>query len=199
MREEVRMKIIAEYLNAVKVLSLDRHSDARGFFMEIYSQDEMDRLGIDFRSVQDNRAYSLKRGTLRGLHFQRGEYAQAKLVHCTAGSFYNLTADLRKGSPTYGQAVCIRLRADDDLLVYVPKGFAHGVAIIEDDTEYTYKVDAPYNGDPRYSGGLSCFYDPKQLNWEDLLPDTELILSEKDRTGLSASPEEADSGIDYKE
>ncbi len=193
------MKIVSEYLNAVKVVALDRHSDDRGFFMEIYSQDEMDRLGIDFHPVQDNRAHSLKRGTVRGLHFQRGEYAQAKLIHCTAGSFYNLAADLRTGSPTFGQAVCIRLQAEDDLLVYIPKGFAHGVAVIEDNTEYTYKVDAPYNGDPRYSGGLSVFYDPEQLNWDELLPDTELILSDKDRSGLSPSPEETESEIHYEE
>lgn len=195
----MQMKITAEYLNAVKVISLDRHSDDRGFFMEIFSQPELERLGIDFHPVQDNRAHSLKRGTVRGLHFQRGEYAQAKLIHCTAGSFYNLAADLRIGSPTFGQTVCLLLKEEDDLLVYIPKGFAHGVAIAEDGTEYTYKVDQPYNGDPRCSGGLSVFYDPEQLNWDELLPDTELILSGKDRSGLSSSPEEADSGIYYEE
>ena len=111
------MKITAEYLNAVKVISLDRHRDDRGFFMEIFSQPELERLGIDFHPVQDNRAHSLKRGTVRGLHFQRGEYAQAKLIHCTAGSFYNLAADLRIGSPTFGQTVCLLLKEEDDLLV----------------------------------------------------------------------------------
>ena len=69
----------------------------------------------------------------------------------------------------------------------------------KDGTEYSYKVDQPYNGDPRCSGGLSVFYDPEQLNWDELLPDTELILSGKDRSGLSPSPEEADSGIYYEE
>ncbi|MBE6122887.1 MAG: dTDP-4-keto-6-deoxy-D-glucose epimerase [Erysipelotrichaceae bacterium] len=193
------MKIVQEYLNAVKVISLDRHPDARGYFMEIYSQDEFDRLGIDFHPVQDNCSHSLKRGTIRGLHFQKEPYAQAKLIRCSEGSFYDLAVDCRKKSPTYGKAVCIKLTKNDDLLVFIPKGFAHGVAIIEDDSEYTYKVDASYNGAPENNGGISCFYDPEQLNWDELLPDTELILSDRDRTGVSPTLEELDSGFVYEE
>ncbi len=193
------MKIVQEYLNAVKVISLDRHPDARGYFMEIYSQDEFDRLGIDFHPVQDNCSHSLKRGTIRGLHFQKEPYAQAKLIRCSEGSFYDLAVDCRKNSPTYGKAVCIKLTKNDDLLVFIPKGFAHGVAIIEDDSEYTYKVDASYNGAPENNGGISCFYDPEQLNWDELLPDTELILSDRDRTGVSPTLEELDSGFVYEE
>lgn len=193
------MKIVQEYLNAVKVISLDRHPDARGYFMEIYSQDEFDRLGIDFHPVQDNCSHSLKRGTIRGLHFQKEPYAQAKLIRCSEGSFYDLAVDCRKNSPTYGKAVCIKLTKNDDLLVFIPKGFAHGVAIIEDDSEYTYKVDACYNGAPENNGGISCFYDPEQLNWDELLPDTELILSDRDRTGVSPTLEELDSGFVYEE
>lgn len=192
------MKIVSEYLDAVKVISLDRHSDQRGYFMEIYSQDAFDRLGIDFHPVQDNCSSSLKRGTLRGLHFQKGPYAQAKLVRCIEGSFYNLAVDCRKGSPTYGKAVCIRLAKDDDLLVYIPRGFAHGTAIIEDNSAYTYKVDNAYNGAPENNGGISCFYDREQLNWDELLPDTELILSDKDISGVSAVLEELDSGFVYQ-
>lgn len=193
------MKIVGEYLNGVRVISLDRHQDARGSFMEIYSREELKRLGIDFLPVQDNWAQSLKRGTLRGLHLQKGEYAQAKLIRCCAGSFYNLAVDCRRNSPTYGKAVYTRLSEGDNLLIFVPKGFAHGVAVIEDGTEYTFMTDAPYNGDPENNGGLSCFYDPGQLNWEELLPDTELILSDRDRTGLSPTPEELDSGFAYEE
>ena len=193
------MEIVQEYLNAVKVISLDRHPDARGYFMEIYSQDEFDRLGIDFHPVQDNCSHSLKRGTIRGLHFQKEPYAQAKLIRCSEGSFYDLAVDCRKNSPTYGKAVCIKLTKNDDLLVFIPKGFAHGVAIIEDDSEYTYKVDASYNGAPENNGGISCFYDPEQLNWDELLPDTELILSDRDRTGVSPTLEELDSGFVYEE
>ncbi len=193
------MKIVQEYLNAVKVISLDRHPDARGYFMEIYSQDEFDRLGIDFHPVQDNCSHSLKRGTIRGLHFQKEPYAQAKLIRCSEGSFYDLAVDCRKNSPTYGKAVCIKLTKNDDLLVFIPKGFAHGVAIIEDDSEYTYKADASYNGAPENNGGISCFYDPEQLNWDELLPDTELILSDRDRTGVSPTLEELDSGFVYEE
>ena len=193
------MKIVQEYLNAVKVISLDRHPDARGYFMEIYSQDEFDRLGIDFHPVQDNCSHSLKRGTIRGLHFQKEPYAQAKLIRCSEGSFYDLAVDCRKNSPTYGKAVCIKLTKNDDLLVFIPKGFARGVAIIEDDSEYTYKVDASYNGAPENNGGISCFYDPEQLNWDELLPDTELILSDRDRTGVSPTLEELDSGFVYEE
>ena len=173
------------------------HGDSRGYFMETYHQRDMAEAGLNYVFVQDNQSASSK-GVLRGLHYQK-QYPQTKLVRVIRGEVFDVAVDLRKDSPTFGKHCGVLLSEENRKQFLIPKGFAHGVAIIEDDTEYTYKVDAPYNGDPGYSGGLSVFYDPGQLNWDELLPDTELILSGKDRTGLSPSPEEAYSGIYYEE
>lgn len=192
------MEVIKEYFNAVKVIQLKRHDDARGYFMEIYSQAEIERLGIDFHPVQDNCSHSLKRGTIRGLHFQKEPYAQAKLIRCTRGSFYDISVDCRVGSPTFGQAAVIKLHEDDNQLVFIPKGFAHGVAIIEDNSQYTYKVDHLYHGAKEDNGGLSCFYDSRQLDWDRLLPDTELILSEHDIHEVSKDLESLDTNFKFE-
>lgn len=192
------MKIIDKILNDVLVIELDCHEDARGYFMEIYNQDAFDKLGIDFHPIQDNCSYSTKRGTVRGLHFQKEPYAQAKLIRCTKGSFYDIAVDVRKGSPTYGKASCIRLEENDHKLVFIPKGFAHGVAIIDDESEYTYKVDSLYNGLPENNGGLSCLYDKNELDFDKLLPDTKLILSDRDIEGVSPTLETLDTNFVYR-
>ena len=192
------MKIIDRKLNDILVLQLDCHYDNRGFFMEIYSQAEFDRLGIDFKPVQDNCSHSLKKGTVRGLHFQKNDYAQAKLIRCTKGSFFDLATDVRKGSPTYGETAVIKLAENDNKLVFIPKGFAHGVAIIEDESEYTYKVDAFYNGKPENNGGLSCLYDASKLNIKELLGGVDLILSDRDIEGVSATLETLDTDFVYR-
>ncbi len=191
------MKIIDKKLNDVLVIELDCHKDDRGYFMEIFSQKAFDDLGIDFKPVQDNCSHSLKRGTVRGLHFQKNNYAQAKLIRCTKGSFYDLATDVRKGSPTYGETAVIKLEENDNKLVFIPKGFAHGVAILEDDSEYTYKVDALYNGKPENNGGLSCLYDSNKLDIKGLLEGSELILSDRDIKGVSPNLENLDTDFIY--
>ena len=192
------MKIIDRKLEDILIIELDCHYDERGYFMEIFSQAEFDRLGIDFHPVQDNCSHSLKKGTVRGLHFQKNKYAQAKLIRCSKGSFYDLATDVRKGSPTYGETAVIKLSEDDHKLVFIPKGFAHGVAILEGDSEYTYKVDALYNGKPENNGGLSCLYDSSKLDIRALLEGTELILSSRDIDGVSASLETLDTDFIYR-
>ena len=191
------MKIIDKKLNDVLVIELDCHKDDRGYFMEIFSQKAFDDLGINFKPVQDNCSHSLKRGTVRGLHFQKNNYAQAKLIRCTKGSFYDLATDVRKGSPTYGETAVIKLEENDNKLVFIPKGFAHGVAILEDDSEYTYKVDALYNGKPENNGGLSCLYDSNKLDIKGLLEGSELILSDRDIKGVSPNLENLDTDFIY--
>lgn len=191
------MKIIDKKLTDVLVIELDCHKDDRGYFMEIFSQKAFDDLGINFKPVQDNCSHSLKKGTVRGLHFQKNNYAQAKLIRCTKGSFYDLATDVRKGSPTYGETAVIKLEENDNKLVFIPKGFAHGVAILEDDSEYTYKVDALYNGKPENNGGLSCLYDSNKLDIKGLLEGSELILSDRDIKGVSPNLENLDTDFIY--
>lgn len=191
------MKIVDRKLEDILVIELDCHYDERGYFMEIFSEAEFERLGIDFKPVQDNCSHSLKKGTVRGLHFQKNQYAQAKLIRCTKGCFYDLATDVRKGSPTFGETAVIKLSEDDHKLVFIPKGFAHGVAILEDDSEYTYKVDALYNGEAKNNGGLSCLYDASKLDIRKLLGDTELILSSRDIDGVSSSLETLDTDFIY--
>lgn len=192
------MKIIDSYLNEIQVIQLDRHDDSRGYFVEIYNADSFHAMGIDAVFVQDNCSFSMKRGTIRGFHFQKPPYAQAKLIRCTEGSFFDIAIDVRKGSPTYGKASCVLLKKEDDKLVYIPRGFAHGVAIVEDNSAYNYKVDNVYNGLPQNKGGLSYNYDKNELDWNQLLPDTELILSERDIHGVSATLDELNSGFVYQ-
>ncbi len=191
------MKIVDRKLEDILIIELDCHYDERGYFMEIFSQAEFDKLGIDFKPVQDNCSHSLKKGTVRGLHFQKNKYAQAKLIRCTKGCFYDLATDVRKGSPTFGETAVIKLSEDDHKLVFIPKGFAHGVAILEDDSEYTYKVDALYNGKPENNGGLSCLYDSNKLDIHALLEGTDLILSSRDIDGVSSSLETLDTDFVY--
>lgn len=192
------MRIVDKKLDDVLVIELDCHEDERGYFMEIFSEAEFKRLGIDFKPVQDNCSHSLKKGTVRGLHFQKNQYAQAKLIRCTKGSFYDLATDVRKDSPTFGETAVIKLSEDDHKLVFIPKGFAHGVAILEDHSEYTYKVDALYNGEAQNNGGLSCLYDSSKLDIHGLLGDTELILSNRDIEGVSSSLDTLDTDFIYR-
>ena len=192
------MKIIETRCTDVQVIQLDCHNDERGYFMEIYNQNSFHELGIDSVFVQDNCSFSSKRGVIRGFHFQKAPYAQAKLIRCTEGAFYDIAVDVRKGSPTYGMASCILLKKDDQKLVYIPRGFAHGVAILEDNSAYNYKVDNVYNGLPQNNGGLRYNYNVKELNWDELLPNTSLVLSDRDLHGVSASMKELDSGFIYK-
>ena len=191
------MKVIGSRLDAVKIIALDRHRDERGYFMEIYNRDSFLALGIHDVFVQDNCSFSERKGTVRGLHFQKAAFAQSKLIRCVRGSFYDIAVDVRKGSPTYGKAAVVPLSEDDDQLVYIPRGFAHGVAIREDGSAYTYKVDGLYAADPAQNGGLSCRYDSAELNWDELLPGTDLTLSARDISGVADTLEALDTDFIY--
>ena len=186
-------------LNAVKIIQLNRHSDERGFFTEIYNQNSIDALDISFRPVQDNCSRSTKKGTVRGLHFQKEPYAQAKLIRCTRGEIYDIAVDVRKGSPTFGKAAVVHLFEDDDKLVYIPKGFAHGVLIMRDQSEYNYKVDNVYNGQKENNGGLSIFYDRNELDIYGMLGNDDVILSEHDRNEVSPVLAELDTNFIFEE
>ena len=191
------MKILETRLDAVKVIALDCHKDERGYFMETYNQKSFEDMGIHDVFVQDNYSFSDRRGTVRGLHFQKSRFAQSKLIRCVKGAFYDIAVDVRKNSPTYGKASVIRLEEDDGKLVYIPHGFAHGVGIIKDCSSYHYKVDNLYNGIPENNGGLSCLYDSGELDWKYLLPDTKLILSSHDTIDVAESIDVLDTDFIY--
>lgn len=148
-------------------------TDSRGFFAETYKEPDFMDNGISYRFVQDNHSKS-KAGVLRGLHFQNNPKAQGKLVRVTSGSVFDVAVDLRKGSPTFGQWVSATLSADNAHMLWVPPGFAHGVLVLEDDTQLMYKVTDVYSKE--HDRALR-FDDPTlNIQWPIKQPD----LSEKD-------------------
>src|SRR5436309_3446274 len=138
-------------LPAVRVIVPHRHEDERGFFSEIWREDALRNAGISHPFVQENHTYSRTRGTVRGLHFQAGASAQAKLVRCTRGSILDVAVDIRKGSPTFGRHAAIILSAQNWQQVYVPEGFAHGYCTLDHNSEVIYKVTTYY--DPQSERG----------------------------------------------
>ncbi|GAB6101028.1 dTDP-4-dehydrorhamnose 3,5-epimerase [Thermococcus atlanticus] len=147
--------------------------DERGFFMETYKKSDFEKAGIKGEFVQDNHSRS-KYGVLRGLHFQREPYAQAKIVRCVRGVIYDVAVDLRKNSPTFGKYVGVILSEYNKHQLYIPRGFAHGFLVLSDVAEVIYKVDNVYA--PDYEGGL-IWNDPDVgIKW----PVDEPVVSGKD-------------------
>jgi dTDP-4-dehydrorhamnose 3,5-epimerase len=159
-----------------RLITLKRHADARGWFLESYNRRSMEGYGIDADFCQDNHSMSVAKGTIRGLHFQKPPFAQAKLVRCLAGSIFDLAVDIRVGSPTFGKSMTCTLSADSDEQFFVPQGFAHGFLTLQDGCEVAYKVDNYYAADA--DSGI-CWNDPMlAIDWplDGLSP----ILSDKD-------------------
>ena len=154
------------------------HGDARGYFIETYNQrDFKAATGLEIEFVQDNQSRSPK-GVLRGLHMQRGSSAQAKLVRVLEGAVLDIAVDLRKGSPSFGQHYAIELTADNHKQFFVPAGFAHGFVVLSETATFFYKVDKFY--EPGNEVGI--MYNDKDLNIDWRLAESEIILSEKDKT-----------------
>ena len=154
------------------------HGDARGYFIETYnSRDFKAATGLDIEFVQDNQSRSSK-GVLRGLHMQKGDAAQAKLVRVLEGAVLDIAVDLRKGSPSFGQHYAIELTADNHKQFFVPAGFAHGFVVLSETATFFYKVDKFY--EPGNEVGI--MYNDKDLNIDWRLSESEIILSEKDKT-----------------
>lgn len=128
----------------VYIIEPKAFGDKRGWFMETWSKRDMEAAGLHYEFVQDNHSYSAHKGTLRGLHFQRGEYSQAKLVRCIRGSVLDVAVDLRKGSTTYLKWAAVELSAENRRQIMIPRGFAHGFATLTDDVEFIYKADNFY-------------------------------------------------------
>lgn len=171
------MKIIDTAIPGVKIIEPDVFGDSRGWFVEQYSQLKYSEAGISANFVQDNESCSSK-GVVRGLHWQDGAHAQAKLVRVIKGAVMDVAVDVRKSSPTFGQHVSVRLSAQNKRQLFIPRGFAHGFIVLEDETIFSYKCDRLYCKDAER--GLK-FDDPELgIQWPEL-DGVKLVLSEKDQ------------------
>ncbi|MFC7774830.1 dTDP-4-dehydrorhamnose 3,5-epimerase [Flavobacterium sp. GCM10027622] len=151
--------------------------DDRGYFMESFNQNTFEKgIGQKINFVQDNQSFSSK-GVLRGLHYQCGEHAQAKLVRVLEGEVLDVAVDLRQGSPTYGQSYSILLSAENKKQFFIPRGFAHGFLVLSDTATFFYKCDNFYNKESE--GGL--IYNDATVNVDWGFPTNELIISDKDQ------------------
>jgi len=169
------MRLIETGLPGLALLEPKVFRDERGFFLEMYSRAAFASLGIHADFVQDNHAYSATPFVLRGLHFQKPPFTQAKLVWVVRGRALDVAVDLRRGSPTFGRSYCVELSAENFKRLFIPRGFAHGYMTLEPDTEFIYKVDAPY--DAASDAGI-LWNDPElAVPW----PAHEPVLSAKDR------------------
>ena len=171
------MNVIKTDIEGVFVIEPQVFGDARGYFFESFNAKRfLAQTGVEVTFVQDNESRS-KRGVLRGLHFQREPYAQAKLVRVVQGRVLDVAIDIRKESPTFGKYVAVELSGDNQRQMFIPKGFAHGYVVLEDDTMFQYKCDEYYH--PESEDGIA-WNDP-QIAVEWGFPENEVILSEKDR------------------
>jgi len=171
------MNLIKTDIEGVVILEPRVFADARGYFLESYSRRVFDELigrRVDF--VQDNESCS-SRGVMRGLHFQRPPYAQAKLVRCVSGAVLDVAVDIRRGSPTYGRHVSCLLSADNHRMFFIPRGFAHGFAVLSDTAVFQYKCDNYYH--PEADGGISIVDTSLDIDWT--IDISEAILSDKDK------------------
>lgn len=139
-------------LDGVVIITPDVFGDNRGFFMESWSQKKMEEVGLFYNFVQDNHSLSTVKGTLRGIHFQKGDKAQAKLVRCVRGAVLDVAVDLRHESPTYKQWTAVELSAENKKQLMIPRGFGHGFVTLTDEVEFLYKADNYYA--PEADGGI---------------------------------------------
>ena len=169
------MEIIKTAIDGVVIIEPKMFKDARGYFFESFSQREFDEKVRKINFVQDNESMS-SYGVMRGLHFQRPPYTQSKLVRCVRGIVLDVAVDIRKGSPTYGQYVAVELSEDNHRQFFVPRGFAHGFAVLSETAVFQYKCDNFYH--PEADGGISIKDGTLGIDWH--IPTANAILSEKD-------------------
>ena len=168
------MKFTETALHGVYIVEPQVFGDNRGFFMESWSSRSFEAAGLHYDFVQDNHSLSTVKGTLRGIHFQRGENAQAKLVRCVRGGVLDVAVDLRSGSPFYKKWVAVELTGENKRQLLIPRGFGHGFLTLTDEVEFLYKADNPYA--PEADGGIR-WNDPEiGVDWGIEDP----MLSEKD-------------------
>jgi len=171
------MKFIRTDIPDVVIIEPTVHGDDRGYFVETFRADKLEEfLGYTINFSQDNESKS-SRGVLRGLHYQLAPAAQTKLVRVIQGRVLDVAVDIRKGSPTFGKHVCVELTAENKKQILVPRGFAHGFVVLEDDTIFAYKVDNYYS--PENDRGIAFDDEALGIDWQ--VPHSELQLSAKDK------------------
>lgn len=169
------MEIINTDIEGVLIIKPRIFTDARGYLFESYSKKVFDEAVRTVGFVQDNESSS-SYGVIRGLHFQRPPFCQSKLVRCVRGKVLDVAVDIRKGSPTYGQHVAVELSEDNKLQIFIPRGFAHGFAVLSETAVFQYKCDNYYA--PQAEGGISILDSSLGIDWR--IDPEKAILSEKD-------------------
>lgn len=176
------MEIIKTGIEGLLILEPRIFKDTRGYFFESFSQREFEEKVGPVHFVQDNESMSTY-GVMRGLHFQRPPYTQSKLVRCVSGRVLDVAVDIRQGSPTYGQHVAVELTAENHRQFFIPKGFAHGFAVLSETAVFQYKCDEFYH--PEADAGISILDESLGIDWR--IPMDKAILSDKDtRHGMLA-------------
>lgn len=189
------MNFIRTAISDVVIIEPTVHGDKRGYFVETFREDQLETfLGYKINFCQDNESKS-SRGVLRGLHYQLAPTAQTKLVRVIQGSVLDVAVDIRKGSPTFGQYVAVELTSENKKQMLIPRGFAHGFVVLEDDTVFAYKVDSYYS--PENDRGIAFDDSDLDINWQ--IPLNELNLSEKDtrQTKLNETDDLFEYGVNY--
>lgn len=169
------INVIQTEIPAVVIIEPQVFGDSRGYFFESWSQKDFDELIMPVKFVQDNESMSTY-GVMRGLHFQRPPFTQSKLVRCVKGAVLDVAVDIRKGSPTYGQHVAVELTENNHRQFFVPRGFAHGFAVLSEIAVFQYKCDNFYA--PQADGGINILDESLGIDWR--IPTDKAVLSEKD-------------------
>ena len=189
------MQVFDTKLNDVKLIKPDIFEDERGFFTESYSEEKYKKLGIDFNFVQDNHSLSAEAGVVRGLHFQRGNAVQTKLIRVVTGEVLDVIVDLRKGSSTYGQWESFILSEYNKRQLLVPRGFAHGFVTLTPNVNFMYKCDNYYNAEA--DAGIAFDDNDLGIDWQ--IDVSKVIISEKDRKLLTFKEFEKSNDFVYGE
>lgn len=169
------MKFIKTKIEGLTIIEPTVFEDTRGYFLESYNENKFEEVVGKTSFLQDNESKSSK-GVLRGLHFQKPPFDQAKLVRCIEGEVLDVAVDIRKNSKTYGEHVAVLLSGENKRQLFVPRGFAHGFVVLSDSAIFAYKVDNTYA--PNYDAGIR--WNDKELNIQWGIEDSELLVSEKD-------------------
>lgn len=181
------MEVIKTAIDGVVIIKPRIFEDARGYFFESFSQKEFDEKVAPIKFVQDNESKS-SYGVMRGLHYQKIPYTQNKLVRCVKGAVLDVAVDIRKGSPTFGQHVAVELTEENHLQFFIPKGFAHGFAVLSEEAVFQYKCDGFYV--PQSEGGIQMKDVSLGIDW--LIPTEKAVLSEKDLLRVCLNDSELD-------
>lgn len=169
------MEVIKTDIEGVVIIEPRIFNDARGYFFESFSQREFDEKVMPIKFIQDNESKS-SYGVMRGLHYQKMPFTQSKLVRCVKGAVLDVAVDIRKGSPTFGKHVAVELTAENHRQFFIPRGFAHGFAVLSEEAVFQYKCDEFYH--PEADGGISIQDESFGIDWK--IPVEKAILSEKD-------------------